>query len=138
MDITIELENNAAPHNQSGVNRYGGVFKSKRELAYIKDLASKINELYDVEQFTDTPLSVTYRFGIKPPKSWSKKKTQQALANEIYPTGKNIGDIDNLVKSTQDVLMNTGIIDDDSNVVSLLASKEYSDYPYIHIRIEKV
>lgn len=134
MNLTIDLTNNPAPHNQSGTNRYGGVYKSKRELAYIKELTEHLTDL-TTEQYTDTPLQVKYTFYIKPPKSWPKYKTQQALAHEIYPTAHNIGDVDNIVKSTQDVLMATGIIDDDSNVVTLTATKMYAETPAVTIEV---
>lgn len=134
MNLTIDLTNNPSPHNQSGTNRWGGVYKSKRELAYIKELTDALTPL-TVEQYTDTPLQVSYAFYIKPPKSWTKGKTQQALTNKIHPTAHNVGDVDNLVKSTQDVLMATGIIDDDSNVVTLTATKMYAETPAVTIEV---
>lgn len=134
MNLTIDLTNNPSPHNQSGTNRWGGVYKSKRELAYIKELTDALTPL-TVEQYKETPLQVSYTFYIKPPKSWTKGKTQQALANEIHPTAHNVGDVDNIVKSTQDVLMATGVIDDDSNVVTLTATKVYSETPAVTIEV---
>lgn len=134
MTLKINLDSNPSPHNQSGTNRWGGVFKSKRELAYIKELTQALTPL-TVEQYKDTPLQVSYTFYIKPPKSWPKYKTQQALANKIYPTAHNVGDVDNLTKSTQDVLMATGIIDDDSNIVRLSATKVYRDTAGVDIEV---
>jgi len=81
---------------------------------------------------------VSYKFGIKPPKSWSKKKTQQAINQEIYPTSMQVGDVDNIVKSTQDRLMATHIIDDDSNIISLTAEKRYSANAFVVISIERI
>lgn len=134
MNLKIDLTNNPSPHNQSGTNRWGGVYKSKRELAYIKELTEHLTPL-TTEQYTDTPLQVSYTFYIKPPKSWTKGKTQQALTNKIHPTAHNVGDVDNLVKSTQDVLMATGIVDDDSNVVTLTATKMYAETPAVTIEV---
>lgn len=138
MNEYIALTVNPVPHNQSKTNRWGGVYKSKREIAYITELEKELNKLTDVEHFKDTPLKVSYVFGIKPPKSWSKKKTQQAMYQEIYPTSMQVGDVDNIVKSTQDRLMATNIIDDDSNIVSLTAEKLYSANPFVTIRIEVI
>lgn len=134
MTLKIDLTSNPSPHNQSGTNRWGGVYKSKRELAYIKELTDALTPL-TVEQYKETPLQVKYTFYIKPPKSWPKYKTQQALAHEIYPTAHNVGDVDNLTKSTQDVLMSTGIIDDDSNIVTLSATKVYRDTAGVDIEV---
>lgn len=134
MTLKINLTSNPAPHNQSGTNRRGGVYKSKRELAYIKELTDALTPL-TVEQYKETPLQVSYTFYIQPPKSWTKGKTQQALANQIHPTAHNVGDVDNIIKSTQDVLMATGIIDDDSNVVTLSATKVYAETPAVTIEV---
>ncbi|MCM6836091.1 RusA family crossover junction endodeoxyribonuclease [Leuconostoc mesenteroides] len=138
MNEYIELTVNPAPHNQSKTNRWGGVYKSKREIAYINELENKLNNLTNIEHFTDTPIKVSYKFGIKPPKSWSKKKTQQAINQEIYPTSMQVGDVDNIVKSTQDRLMATGVIDDDSNIISLTAEKRYSANAFVVISIERI
>lgn len=132
--MKIDLTVNPAPHNQSGTNRYGGVYKSKRELAYIRDLTSNLTGL-TTEQYKDTPLQVSYTFYIQPPKSWPKYKIQQALTNQIHPTAHNVGDVDNIVKSTQDVLMATGVIDDDSNIVTLTATKVYAETPAVSIEV---
>lgn len=136
MNLKIDLTNNPAPHNQSGTNRWGGVYKSKRELAYIKELTDALTPL-TVEQYKETPLQVSYTFYIKPPKSWTKGKTQQALTNKIHPTAHNVGDVDNIVKSTQDVLMATGVIDDDSNIVTLTATKVYAETPAVTVEVEQ-
>ena len=134
MTLKIDLTSNPVPHNQSGTNRWGGVYKSKRELAYIKELTDALTPL-TVEQYKDTPLQVKYTFYIKPPKSWTKAKTQQALTNKIHPTAHNVGDVDNIVKSTQDVLITTGVIDDDSNIVNLSATKVYAETPAVTIEV---
>lgn len=139
MNVYISLTVNPAPHNQSKTNRWGGVYKSKREIAYITELENQLNNNTKlIEHFTDTPIKVSYKFGIKPPKSWSKKKTQQAINQEIYPTSMQVGDVDNVVKSTQDRLMATHIIDDDSNIISLTAEKRYSANPFVVITIERI
>lgn len=137
MNITIPLTVSPSPHNQSKTNRYGGVYKSKREIAYITELEQAINKLHIQERYTEQYLTVRYTFGIKPPKSWSIKKTTQALEQTILPTNKTIGDIDNIVKSTQDVLMRTNIIDDDSNIVNLSAIKIYSPEPFVQIEVQQ-
>lgn len=93
MNLTVDLTVNPAPHNQSGTNRYGGVYKSKRELAYIRNLTEHLTPL-TTEHYKDTPLQVSYTFYIQPPKSWTKAKTQQALAHEIHPTAHNVGDVE--------------------------------------------
>lgn len=137
LNVTIPLVANPAPHNQSKTNRYGGVYKSKRELVYITELEEQINKLHIQERYTEQYLTVRYTFGIKPPKSWSIKKAKQALNGTIMPTNKTIGDIDNIIKATQDVLMKTELIDDDSNIINLSANKIYSPEPFVQIEVQQ-
>lgn len=89
--------------------------------------AQKGNELIE-----NTPLAVSISIVKEIPKSWSKKKTQQALHGEILPTTKP--DIDNYTKPILDA-MNGIIYKDDSCICGLTVLKTYSDIPSIHITI---
>lgn len=68
------------------------------------------------------------------PKSTSKKKYRMMLNEEIRPTKKP--DLDNLAKTILDAL-NGRAFKDDSQVVSLLVEKYYSDTPRVEIEISK-
>lgn len=135
-----ELSVNPAPHNQSNFNKFGKVYKSKQEKAYIEDLAirlkSKLNRS-NFKRFGQQPIRVDYVFGFMPPKSWSKKKKLSAINSEIYPTSSQLGDWDNLCKSTQDRL-NALIIEDDRFIVDGRGRKIYTQKPYLKIEIEEV
>lgn len=135
-----ELASNPAPHNQSRYNRYGVVYKSKREKAYITELEIRLRRQIhmnqEFERYGAEPIRVDYLFGFVPPKSWSKKKRLQALNCEIYPTSQQIGDWDNLCKSTQDRL-NALIIEDDRYIVDGHGRKIYTEKPYLRIEIEE-
>lgn len=135
-----ELSKDPAPHNQSSFNRRtGNVFKKPKERAYITELELRLraqivkNKAF--KRYGETPIRVDYVFGFKPADSWSKKKKQQALNREIYPTEQNKGDWDNLTKSTQDRL-NGLIITDDRFIVDGRARKIYTEKPYLRIEIE--
>lgn len=136
-----ELINPIASHNQSNFNRFGQVYKSKKERLYIKELNDKLEELIlkdeNFERFGPVPIKVKYTFGFMPPKSWSKKKRLQALNGDISPTSHQIGDWDNLCKSTQDRL-NALIIEDDRYIVEGHALKSYMPCSYIKIEVEEV
>ncbi|MFT9848496.1 RusA family crossover junction endodeoxyribonuclease [Aneurinibacillus sp. REN35] len=67
------------------------------------------------------------------PKSFSKKKTVQAEAREIRPTSKP--DVDNYVKGIKDAL-NKVIWKDDSQIVSIVAEKFYSQKPRIEVKVQ--
>lgn len=80
----------------------------------------------------DCRLSLTVYRAI--PKSFSKKKWQEALSGKIRPTTKP--DTDNYVKGVLDAL-NGVILKDDSIVCELTAQKLYSDKPRIEVVIEE-
>jgi Holliday junction resolvase RusA-like endonuclease len=66
------------------------------------------------------------------PKSYSKKKTQQAICNAINPITKP--DTDNIAKIILDSL-NSVAYHDDSRVVNLVVKKRYSDNPRVEVTI---
>lgn len=69
------------------------------------------------------------------PKSWSKKKQNDALINKIRPTSKP--DLDNYLKILGDAL--NGIVwHDDKQVVYVSAGKFYSDVPRAEIEIKAI
>lgn len=137
-EFETELENNVAPHRAPVVTRWGGVLKGKRELAYIADLSQKIKNQVDInfEPFGEVPLSISYTFGFMPAKSWTKKKKKEAFDNK-WVVAKP--DLDNVMKSTTDVLMDTHIITDDQYLVHYKnIQKIYTEKPYIKIHIEEI
>ena len=71
-------------------------------------------------------------FGI--PKSTSKKKEAEMLANIISPTKKP--DADNIVKIVLDA-MNKFAFKDDTQVTKLEIEKKYSRTPRIYVKIEE-
>ena len=68
------------------------------------------------------------------PKSWSKKKHQQAVLNQIFPTKKP--DTDNIAK-VKDAL-NGIAFKDDSQVVKETIIKRYAEVPKLIIYIKEV
>nr|DAE64089.1 MAG TPA: Endodeoxyribonuclease RusA [Caudoviricetes sp.] len=68
------------------------------------------------------------------PKSWSKKKHQQAVLNQIFPTKKP--DTDNIAK-VKDAL-NGIAFKDDSQVVKETIIKRYAEIPKLIIYIKEV
>jgi len=69
---------------------------------------------------------------MKIPRSWSKKKTIQALTGEIRPTKKP--DFDNLAKFVGDALNGIFWLDDKQIVAGLIV-KQYSDRPRWEIKV---
>lgn len=136
---SLTLEINPVPHRTPTVNRWGTAYKGKRELAYIKDLSTKLNKELENESlplFQNTPISVSYIFGYMPAKSWTKKKKQEAFDN-VYMF--KTPDISNVIKSTDDILMLSQIIDDDQWIVEYKDIKMiYTKTPLIQIDIKEI
>ena len=66
------------------------------------------------------------------PKSWSKKKKEQAISGEIVPVTRP--DIDNYIKAALDA-SNGLLFQDDNQVIKLIASKHYAKMPYAEIEV---
>ena len=79
-------------------------------------------------------IEVELVFAFIPPKSWSKKKTAEALEGRIRPTK---SDIDNYIKSVLDSL-NTVAYTDDRYVYKVSAIKKYDTEDYIEINIKEL
>ena len=77
-------------------------------------------------------VTITAYFGT--PKSTSKKKEAEMLANIISPTKKP--DADNIVKIVLDA-MNKFAFKDDTQVTKLEIEKKYSRTPRIYVKIEE-
>lgn len=80
-------------------------------------------------------IEVILDFYLQIPKSWSLKKRVAAEEGKIVPASRP--DIDNLAKSILDGL-NGIAYEDDSQIVSLILAKYYSNRPRIEIHIRSV
>ena len=78
-------------------------------------------------------MTITANYAI--PKSASKKKVEQMLKGELFPTKKP--DCDNVIKIIADAL-NEIAYKDDCQIVSLHIEKRYSHIPQIIVEIEEV
>lgn len=83
-------------------------------------------------KFYEGYLKAKLVFAFTPPKSWSKKKQNEALENKIRPTK---SDIDNYIKACLDSL-NKVAYEDDRYIYSVEAIKKYDTEEYIEIEIK--
>ena len=81
-----------------------------------------------------TPLNVRIDVFVQIPKSFTKKKREQALSADIFP---GRPDIDNVAKAILDALNNV-VYEDDDQVVNLSVSKRYAIDPFVSVRISEV
>ena len=88
------------------------------------------------ELFNDgQPLAVDIIAFYEVPKSYSKKKKQEMLDGQLYPTKKP--DIDNIAKCVLDAL-NKLAYRDDTQVVRLHMEKHYDQVPRVEVEIREV
>lgn len=81
------------------------------------------------------PLEVSITAFYEVPKSYSKKKKQEMLDGQLYPTKKP--DIDNIAKCVLDAL-NKLAYRDDTQVVRLHMEKHYDQVPRVEVEIREV
>ena len=104
--------------------------KSRDFKDYVRLAASK----YAPDQLIDEPLNLEVTFYRPIPKSFSKKKAQEAENGGVLPTTKP--DIDNYLKGVKDAL--SGIIwRDDNCITDVQMRKRYSNKPRIEITVRK-
>lgn len=92
-------------------------------------------EKYNNEKPIEKALEVNIIAFFEIPKSTSKKKKEQMLNNEIYPTTKP--DTDNIAKSILDSLNGIAYLDD-KQVVDLRVRKQYAEVPSVSVWISEV
>lgn len=84
--------------------------------------------------FGDSYIRIRIKFKFKVPKSYTKKKHQEAIEGKIRPTK---ADIDNYIKAVLDGL-NGKAFKDDRNIVGILAEKEFAEESCIEVTIESI
>ena len=81
------------------------------------------------------PVFITYDFYFPIPRSTSKVKRSKMLKDELSHIKRP--DASNCIKFYEDCLK-TIVIEDDSQVVEMIAKKHYSDHPRTYIIISKI
>jgi len=133
--LKIEIPGDVQAQQRPKFSRYGNNV-SVRDPKESKDYKSFVR-LVASQVAPDTLITEEVRLRIdvyrKIPKSFSKKKHQQAVDGELRPTTKP--DVDNLAKGIKDGLSKV-IWHDDSQVTELFVRKWYSDNPRAEVTIE--
>lgn len=83
----------------------------------------------------DTPMQLQLSAYYPIPKSWSKKKRQQAIDGDLHPHVKP--DLDNVLKAVLDAI-NGVVYVDDSQVINMVATKRYSTDARIEVYLHEV
>lgn len=109
------------------IHNYNDKTNTNYEKLVAREYKAQCNGIYFVGELE---VVINAYFGI--PKSWSKKKKEQALDGEIRPCVKC--DIDNIEKICCDAL-NKIAFEDDKQIVDMHGHKYYSDEPRVEITI---
>lgn len=136
MEISFEVKGKVKAKQSVKFGR-NGIKYTPRDMVEYANLVklSFINKYpaWNIANFADKPLKAEINVFMPVPKSYSKKKTEQALKNEIRPTVKP--DCDNIAKNINDAL-NGIVYSDDKQIVSLTVNKFYGNSEQVRIKIE--
>lgn len=78
------------------------------------------------------PVVAVVKFWFNRPKAHYRANGELRDNAPAYPTGRHLGDIDKLQRSTFDAIVSSGVIRDDSQFVRVLAEKAWTDQRPIH------
>jgi len=95
-----------------------------------KQVRPFINAAFAGREPLSGPVGVDVQFFFKYPKSWSKKKK----ARTVYPTNKNLGDLDRLLNLLYDAMGGVAY-HDDSQVVAGSQGKYYSNEERVEVTV---
>lgn len=130
IEITLPLAPCACPRPR--VTRFGNVYYPKPYEAW-KKAAKRIVQALELTTMQGA-LSLECHFYTCVPKSYSKKKREQALAGLWWPRP----DFDNMTKAACDLMNDCKVWEDDSQVVKASVTKQYALADSIVIRISHV
>ena len=131
MKVKFIIDTKPVPKARPRLGRGGRVFTPQTTLAFENTCALSYGNRHN---FGKDPISIKITFNFEVPKSYTKKKQQDALNGILRPSR---NDIDNLVKSVLDGL--NGIAwEDDRYICQLKAEKKYNTKDFIEVEIENI
>lgn len=113
--------------------RSGNTFTPEKTRAYEASVAWECRKAMEGKLPSVHPQRVSVEVMVKPPKSWSKAKTKNALGGLIAP---GRPDIDNYLKAVLDGCNGVAFLDD-SQVVAVYATKRYAETDGVRVIIEE-
>ena len=111
---------------------FASVYTDAETLAYEQGLAQVGAAAWSNRPPLDEALTCFVEAFMPIPASWSRRKQAQAVAGEIFPTGKPDGD--NIAKCVGDAL-NKILWVDDSQIIMWQVLKLYSDFPRLRVSV---
>lgn len=113
--------------------RTGHTYTPEKTRAYEAAVAWECRKAMKGKLPSTLPQNVSVEVMVKPPKSWTKTKTKNALGGLITP---GRPDIDNYLKAVLDGCNGVAFLDD-SQVVAVYATKRYAETDGVRVIIEE-
>lgn len=113
--------------------RNGHTYTPGKTRAYEAAVAWECRKAMKGKLPSELPQNVSVEVMVKPPKSWTKTKTKNALGGLIIP---GRPDIDNYLKAVLDGCNGVAFLDD-SQVVAVYATKRYAETDGVRVIIEE-
>lgn len=136
VEFTVPVK--PVPKGRPRFSTHGGAvrtFTPKRTLDAERVIALAARRANNYAVPTSRPVSVSLVFGFAYPKSWSRKRTEEARRTTLRPQAH--GDTDNLTKTALDAV--NGILwVDDRQVVRIEAEKVYGETDFVRMKVEEV
>lgn len=115
------------------IGGHARIFTPKTTEAYEKEIrAAWVRNNGDKPE--EGPLRARIYFGLPIPKSETKANKLLMIQRKVFPTKKP--DLDNMAKAVLDAL-NGVAYKDDSQIVTVLSKKNYSETPYVRVIISE-
>ena len=132
--VIFSVYGEVVPKGRPRFTRQGRTYTPKKTHDYESEVASMAKSAMGSSDPLETPVAVYVYVNMPVPQSYSKKRTEACLSGSERPTKKP--DLDNAIKSVLDG-MNGIVYKDDSQIVSLHATKRYDSIASVHICVRE-
>jgi len=126
--LAFNVHGTPAPQGSKTRTKWGMIESSKKVLPWREAVVAEIIRHGCHNKMLDGPLNISIKFRFKRPKShYGTRKGQPYLKQDAPVFVTSTPDLDKCLRSTFDALTQSGLIKDDSFIVSVQASKRYKD-----------
>ena len=133
--VIFSVYGECVPKGRPRFTRQGRTYTPKKTHDYESEVAMMAKSAMGSSEPLETPVAVYVYVNMPVPKSHSKKRTEACLSGSERPI-KKTGDLDNMVKTILDG-MNGIVYKDDSQIVSLHATKRYDTIASVHVCVKE-
>lgn len=137
--VIFQVEGTPVPKGRPRFARRGkfvSTYSPKTTVDYESKVSDAAKQAMGSQKPLEGPLLACIYITLPIPASYSKKRFNACLSGEERPTKRTHGDIDNLCKAIFDG-MNGVVFEDDSQVVSLHATKVYGTVGLVEIMVQE-